>query len=72
MSGIDQGNEARRREHSGALDLLIQDEQRREDERRRANFPVSAKEMKGNKKLKKSKGVRKWLRAVLGRRKDEG
>jgi hypothetical protein len=59
------GVEDRRNGHAGILTMLFTDEERR------ANIAAADQERK-DKEKKKGKGVRKWLRAVLGRKKDDG
>ncbi|KAF2627012.1 hypothetical protein BU25DRAFT_491539 [Macroventuria anomochaeta] len=67
VDAVKRYHEQNQHEHAGVLAPLVEDERRRAEERQRAEEPVVRE---GKKKTKKSKGVRKWLRAVLGRRKE--
>ncbi|KAF9701098.1 hypothetical protein EKO04_000423 [Ascochyta lentis] len=61
------GIENRRPEQVSVLALLVEDERRRAEERQRGHLPDAGAENKKGKK--KSRGLRMWLRTVLGRKK---
>ena len=70
VNGVSRSVEERRHEHAVVLEFLVEDE-RLEKERQCANALCTGEKMKAKQKPKKKKGLRKWLRAVLVRRKDD-
>jgi hypothetical protein len=71
VNGVSRSVQERRHEHAGVLGFLVGGKRRRTKEWQCANALHTGEKMEEKLKPKKSKGLRKWLRAVTRRRKDD-
>ena len=74
VNGLSQYVAVSRYENAGMLAILVDDERRCAEERERSNRSAAGEEIHEEevRRVKKSKGWRKWLRTVVGRKKDGG